>query len=202
MRVDAVASMLYLDYSREEGEWIPNQFGGRENLEAIGFLKSDEHGLHRDPGIVYDRRGVHAGRRLAATYLGGLGFGLKWNMGWMHDTLSYIADPIHRSYHHARARPSAVYAFSENFILPSVTTRSSTARDRCYARCPATAGRSSPTCARLYAYMWAHPGKKAPVHGPASSPRSRSGAEERGLDWWTCSTSPEHAAHSRRWCAT
>ena len=121
LRVDAVASMLYLDYSRKEGEWIPNMFGGRENLEAIDFIK-------RMNELVY---GHHEGVMTVAeestswpmvsrpTYLGGLGFGYKWNMGWMNDTLRYMSkDPIHRRYHHNLLTFGLLYAFTENFILP------------------------------------------------------------------------------------
>ena len=122
LRVDAVASMLYLDYSRKDGEWVPNVHGGRENLEAIGFLQeANATAYKRVPGRRDDRGGVdvvarrHEGRRTG----GGLGFGLKWNMGWMNDTLRYIhEEPIHRQYHHNVITFSLMYAFSENFLLP------------------------------------------------------------------------------------
>ncbi|HLJ02313.1 MAG TPA: 1,4-alpha-glucan branching enzyme, partial [Solirubrobacteraceae bacterium] len=121
IRVDAVASMLYLDYSRREGEWVPNQFGGREDLEAVGFLKELNEVIYGDqPGIVSAAEESTAWPGVSRpTYLGGLGFGFKWNMGWMHDTLKYFSqDPIYRRYHHHELTFSLMYAFSENFILP------------------------------------------------------------------------------------
>ena len=121
LRVDAVASMLYLDYSRQPGEWVPNEFGGRENLAAIALLKRLNEAVHaRHPGaltIAEESTSWPAVSR--PTYVGGLGFSLKWNMGWMHDTLEYISqDPIHRKYHHNRLTFSMLYAFTENFVLP------------------------------------------------------------------------------------
>ncbi|MDQ3953041.1 MAG: 1,4-alpha-glucan branching protein GlgB, partial [Actinomycetota bacterium] len=121
LRVDAVASMLYLDYSREEGQWIPNAFGGRENLEAIEFLKQLNEVVHGEhPGVLMLGEESTAWPGVSRpVYLGGLGFGFKWNMGWMHDTLSYFSkDPIHRRYHHNNLTFSLVYAWSENFVLP------------------------------------------------------------------------------------
>jgi 1,4-alpha-glucan branching enzyme len=121
LRVDAVASMLYLDYSREPGEWVPNQYGGRENLEAIAFLKRTNETVYRDaPGIITVAEESTAWPKVSApTYLGGLGFGFKWNMGWMHDTLQYLShEPVHRKYHHDELTFSLIYAFDENFVLP------------------------------------------------------------------------------------
>ena len=121
IRVDAVASMLYLDYSRKEGQWVPNEFGGREDLEAVSFLKElNTVAYGREPGIVSAAEESTAWPGVSRpTYVGGLGFGFKWNMGWMHDTLGYFQqDPIHRRYHHHELTFSLVYAFSENFILP------------------------------------------------------------------------------------
>jgi len=131
LRVDAVASMLYLDYSREEGQWVPNERGGNENLEAIAFLqKTNELVYEHAPGAVTIAEESTAWPMVSRpTYMGGLGFGYKWNMGWMHDSLQYMQeDPLHRSYHHDRLTFSLVYAFNENFVLPLPTTRSSTAR--------------------------------------------------------------------------
>ena len=121
LRVDAVASMLYLDYSRESGEWVPNKYGGNENLEAIAFIKRlNELVFSERPGTTTVAEESTAWPGVSRpTYLGGLGFGFKWNMGWMHDTLSYMQeDPIHRRYHHDKLTFGLLYAFSENFVLP------------------------------------------------------------------------------------
>jgi len=121
LRVDAVASMLYLDYSRKDGEWIPNAFGGREDLDAVAFLKEFNELVHaREPGVISAAEESTAWPGVSRpTYVGGLGFGFKWNMGWMHDTLGYFQhDPIHRRYHHHELTFSLVYAWNENFILP------------------------------------------------------------------------------------
>src|SRR5690606_11453948 len=121
LRVDAVASMLYLDYSRKAGEWIPNKFGGRENLDAISFLRR----LNTDVYQQFPSAQTIAEESTAwpmvsrPTYIGGLGFGMKWDMGWMHDTLQYMSkDPVHRAYHHGQLTFRMIYAFNENFVLP------------------------------------------------------------------------------------
>ena len=121
LRVDAVASMLYLDYSRKEGEWVPNAFGGREDLEAVSFLQELNEVLHdREPGVLSIAEESTAWPGVSRpVYLGGLGFGFKWNMGWMHDTLEYFSkEPIHRRFHHHELTFSLVYAWNENFVLP------------------------------------------------------------------------------------
>ena len=152
LRVDAVASMLYLDYSRKQGEWIPNQFGGRENLEAIDFLRRFNAEAYKEhPGHSDHRGGIHrvAAWSRARPTSAGLGFGMKWDMGWMHDTLQYFSsDPIHRKY---PPQPADLpHACTDSPRISSCrcrTMKSSTARARSSARCPATSGRSSPTCA-------------------------------------------------------
>ena len=121
IRVDAVASMLYLDYSREEGQWVPNVHGGKENLDAILFLREMNEVLHREyPGVLTMAEESTSWPKVSRpTYEGGLGFGFKWNMGWMHDTLSYMSrDPIHRRFHHGELTFGMLYAYSEHFVLP------------------------------------------------------------------------------------
>src|SRR5204862_6161928 len=121
IRVDAVASMLYLDYSRQPGEWVPNEYGGNEDLDAVHFLKELNEVIHgREPGIISAAEESTAWPGVSRpTYLGGLGFGLKGDMGWMHDTLRYLArDPIHRRFHHNELTFRMLYAFTESFVLP------------------------------------------------------------------------------------
>jgi 1,4-alpha-glucan branching enzyme len=147
LRVDAVASMLYLDYGRREGQWIPNRFGGKENIDAIQLLRSlNEHVYAAFPDSMTIAEESTAWPQVSRpTYIGGLGFGFKWNMGWMHDVLEYMSqDPVFRSYHHHKITFSLLYAFTENFILPFSHDKSFTARDRCSVRCPAIAGRNLP----------------------------------------------------------
>jgi len=146
LRVDAVASMLYRDYSRKAGEWLPNEHGGRENLEASPSSASSMPASTRTTRRPDHRRGVDGvARRLAPTDVGGLGFGLKWDMGWMHDTLEYFAqDPIYRRYHHGELTFDRSMPSPRTSSCRSPTTRSSTARAPCSTRCPATNGSSSP----------------------------------------------------------
>ena len=151
LRVDAVASMLYLDYSRERAEWLPNKYGGRENLEAIDFIRRFNEVTHGEvPGtITVAEESTSWPMVTRPTYMGGLGFDLKWNMGWMHDMLSYMEkDPIHRRYHQNQITFSLIYAFTRTSSCPSATTRSCISSAQCWTRCRAMCGASSPTCAR------------------------------------------------------
>ena len=163
LRVDAVASMLYLDYSRKEGEWLPNCFGGRENLEAIEFLKQFNIQVHHHfPGVLTIAEESTAWPGVSRpTYTGGLGFSLKWNMGWMNDTLRYMRhDPIHRKYHHDELTFSLIYAFHENFVLPLSHDEVVHGKGSLLDQMPGDQWQKFANLRLLYAMMWCHPGKK------------------------------------------
>ncbi len=163
IRVDAVASMLYLDYSRKPGDWIPNKYGGRENIEAISFLKRFNEQAHLQfPGVLTIAEESTAWAGVSKpTYLGGLGFSLKWNMGWMNDTLRYMRhEPIHRKYHHDELTFSLIYAFHENFVLPFSHDEVVHGKGSLLDQMPGDLWQKFANLRLLFTYMWTHPGKK------------------------------------------
>jgi 1,4-alpha-glucan branching enzyme len=193
LRVDAVASMLYLDYSRKEGEWIPNQFGGRENLEAIAFLQRMNHETYgQHPGIVTIAEESTAFPGVSKpTNTGGLGFGFKWNMGFMHDTLQYFQrDGSHRRFHHNDMTFGLLYAFSENFVLPLSHDEVVHGKGSLLAKMSGDDWQKFATLRAFYAFMWAYPGKKLLFMGQEFAPWTEWN-HAQSLDWHLL----EHAPH-------
>jgi 1,4-alpha-glucan branching enzyme len=194
LRVDAVASMLYLDYSRKQGEWIPNQFGGRENLEAIEFLKKFNHITHSEfPGIMTIAEESTAWPQVTRPpYIGGLGFSFKWNMGWMHDTLNYFKhEPIHRKYHQNDLTFAMIYHYHENFILPLSHDEVVHGKLSLIGRMPGDDWQKFANLRTLLGYQWLFPGKKLLFMGGEIGQRAEWN-ENAQLDWWLLDAGPFH----------
>ncbi len=186
LRVDAVASMLYRDYSRKEGEWVPNRYGGRENLESIAFLQDLSRAVHDSaPGAVLiaeeSTSFPHVSRPADE---GGLGFDFKWNMGWMHDTLHYIEEsPVHRRWHHGEISFGLVYAFSERFVLPISHDEVVYGKGSMITKMPGDEWQKFANLRAYYGFMWSHPGKKLLFMGSEIA-QGREWNHDTGLDWW------------------
>ena len=195
LRVDAVASMLYLDYSREGDNWLPNEHGGRENLDAIRFLQETNATVYkRNPGVMMiAEESTSWGGVSAPTDGGGLGFGFKWNMGWMHDSLQYIEkDPMYRKFHHGELTFSMLYAYDEKFVLPISHDEVVHGKGSLLAKMPGDRWQQLANLRAFLSYMWAHPGKQLLFMGQEFGQLSE-WSQERGLDWWI-TDQPSHKA--------
>jgi 1,4-alpha-glucan branching enzyme len=202
LRVDAVASMLYLDYGRKQGEWIPNRHGGRENLDAIDFMRFLNETLYRDfPDIQIIAEESTAWPQVSRpNYVGGLGFGMKWNMGWMHDTLGYFKrNPVYRKHHHDELTFSLWYAFHENFVLPLSHDEVVHGKGSLMGRMPGDAWQQFANLRLLFGYMWSHPGKKLLFMGGEFGQR-REWTHEDSLEWHVLGTDWRHEG-VQRWVA-
>jgi 1,4-alpha-glucan branching enzyme len=199
LRVDAVASMLYLDYSRKEGQWIPNKYGGRENLDAIDFLRRfNEEAYKEHPDIQTIAEESTAWPMVSRpVYVGGLGFGMKWDMGWMHDTLKYFhQDPIHRQYHHNLLTFRMLYSFTENFVLPLSHDEVVHGKGSLLNKMPGDEWQKFANLRLLFAYMYAQPGKKLLFMGDEFG-QSNEWSHDRSLDWWVLQYPVHHGL--QRW---
>jgi len=198
LRVDAVASMLYLDYSRKHGEWVPNEFGGRENIEAISFLRrlnEDVYNVHPDVQVIAEESTAWP-MVSRPTYVGGLGFGMKWDMGWMHDTLQYFShDPVHRKFHHNNLTFRMMYAFTENFVLPLSHDEVVHGKGSLLGKMPGDEWQRFANLRLLYAHMYANPGKKLLFMG-GDIGQYREWNHDVGLDWHLLEL-PMHAGLNR-----
>ncbi|MGM0416520.1 MAG: 1,4-alpha-glucan branching protein GlgB [Thermodesulfobacteriota bacterium] len=193
LRVDAVASMIYLDYSRDEGEWLTNEYGGNENIEALDFLRTLNTEIHaRYPGAVLMAEESTSWPMVSRpVWMGGLGFSMKWNMGWMNDTLSYFGeDPIHRSYHHSRLTFSQLYAYQENFVLPLSHDEVVHQKRSLLDKMPGDRWQKFANLRLLFGYQMLHPGKKLLFMGGEFA-QWREWSDKNALDWYLCEE-PEH----------
>jgi 1,4-alpha-glucan branching enzyme len=193
LRVDAVASMLYLDYSREDGEWLPNVYGGRENLDAIQFLQETNATVYkRNPGVMMIAEESTAFPGVSApTDTGGLGFGFKWNMGWMHDSLEYIQkESVYRKYHHGEITFSMLYAYDEKFLLPISHDEVVHGKGSLLSKMPGDHWQQHANMRAFLSFMWSHPGKKLLFMGQEFA-QVAEWSESRTLDWWLL----DHAPH-------
>ena len=199
LRVDAVASMLYLDYSRKAGEWIPNQYGGNENIEAIDFLRFFNHAVHTEhPGVVTIAEESTAWAQVTRPpYIGGLGFSFKWNMGWMHDTLKFFSlDPVYRKYHQNDLTFAMLYHHNENFILPLSHDEIVHGKGSLIGKMPGDDWQKFANLRALMAYQWLFPGKQLLFMGGEIGQRAEWN-ENKELDWWLLDAGPYHKGAKR-----